>query len=91
MRASAATGLTIEVIFSDLDVDRASGPRRVTWPLLLCGLFALGSAGAAFTVSPLGQHPSVRPYTDAARAGAVVAQDGIVRAVHDARARINAQ
>jgi len=89
MRASAAsTGFTIEVTFSDLDVDRASRPRRMTWPLVLCGLFAMSAACAAFTASPLGQHPSVRPYTDTARAGVVVAEDAIVRVAQEIRSRI---
>jgi hypothetical protein len=87
MRASAAsTGFTIEVTLGDLDLDRASHPRRATWPLVVCGLFALGSACAAFTASPLGQRPAVRPYTEAARAGVVVVEAAVVRIARDVRA-----
>jgi hypothetical protein len=79
MRASSPSGFSIEVTFDGLGSGRQSfrhapsarrgRARRQTasWPILLCGMFATFSAAAAFAASPLGQHPRVRPHTEAAK------------------------
>jgi hypothetical protein len=72
MRASSASAFSIEVEF---DVER---PRRVAWPLMLCGFLALLAAGAAVTEGPLGRTTTVRPYADAARGGAIAAWGEVV-------------
>jgi hypothetical protein len=74
MRASSASGFSIEVEFDVVEealrsVGQARAP-RVAWPLLMCAFVAVLAGGAALTESPLGQVPTVRPYTDAARGGA---------------------
>ena len=45
-------------------------PTGSGWALVLCAMFAVGSAGASFLSSPLGHKPSVVRVTEAARAHA---------------------
>ena len=97
MRASSPEGFSIEVSFEGLEdlrqsfrhvpTVRRAAPKAPTrrnpkWPIVLCGLFAMTAAGAAVSASPLGQHPSVRPRIDAARAAVTAAWHHVAIRVH---------
>jgi len=87
MRASSAgTGLTIDVSFGH--VGAAREPKRGgTWLLVACAMTAAIAAGAAFTESPLGRHPAVRPYTDVVRAEVVAAKATVMQIAHEGLSR----
>jgi hypothetical protein len=78
VNASAPSQLSIEVVFEEVQealsrarkLGAAKARKIARWPVVLCGLVALGAGGAALTASPVGEHQALRPYTSVARAHA---------------------
>lgn len=89
MRASSASGFSIDIAFDapasvpvPAPAPTASNKRPAKWPVAMCAVFAMVAACAAFTESPLGQRPEVRPYTNAIHVAVV---DGWHRSVSRVR------
>jgi hypothetical protein len=83
--STVGTGLTAEVNASDRRGPVPSRERRSGWPLVACAVLATIAACAAFTTSPLGQRPAVRPYTNAVRASVSAAKHRLTDPTSQAR------
>jgi len=73
---------SIEVVFDDVQEALARAakitrrlPRPKRWPVLFCGIIAIGFAAVAFTRSPLAENPRVKPYVDRATSQVVAVID----------------